>query len=230
MKRSLGGVKPSFAFKKEQRSELLRVLPKRSKKDQEAANRFIDAARGEVEIFLFDVTQFITYQKQHREKLKQLAEAARKLRAALDDIPADTGASLHAEVFSTLWCDPFKHRHLHTGLKLKKLGVTDPCDGDFLEGLLDVVEESASRAASKQKVRTKAKPENRLMIGLTAKLIRHYCECFQKKPKAGNGSNFRNFMSELSTILPHDFGAETVKDAKELVEKVRKEFATSSEK
>jgi hypothetical protein len=108
--------------------------------------------------------------------------------------------------------------------------MTDPCDNDFLKELLGVVQESASHMASKQKVRTKVKPENQLLIGLTAKLSDHYRECFQKKPSVSNGGNFRNFMNELSTILSYEFGAETVKAAIKLVKNVRKDLAPAPKK
>jgi hypothetical protein len=112
LKRNLGGLKPPFAFNKDQRIKLLRELPRQSEKDKEAAGRFIDAAQCEIENFLFDIDHYITSPKQHKEKLEQLAKASMALRTALDGIPADTGALLHAAVFESLWCEPHKGRHM----------------------------------------------------------------------------------------------------------------------
>jgi hypothetical protein len=230
LKYHLGGAFQEYAFKDAERAELLRVLPERSARDRAAAQLFVEAARIEVRHFLFDVPLYSTSEKQHKEKLESLAKAARALHAALDAIPADTGASLHAEIFTTLWCDPYKFHHMRIGKQLTKLGLTSFCNDDFLEGLLDVLEQAATRLAGTHKVRTKAKPENKIMLGLTAKLVRHYRTFFQKEPTAGNGSNFRKFMGELSRITGYEFGAETVKEAIELVEKVSKDFAPISEK
>lgn len=226
MKRHLGGWVPSFAFKDVDRDELLRVLPKRSAKDKDAAQQFVKVARSEVEHFLFAVPLYSTSEKQHKEKLESLAKAARVLREALDDIPTDTGASLHAEIFTTLWCDPYKFHHMRIGKQLSKLGLTSPCNDDFLEGLLDVLAQSATRLADTHTVRTKAKPENKQMIGMTAKLVRHYRDFFQKEPSASNGGNFRNFMNHLSKITGYDFGAETIKAAIEQEKKVRTEWSS----
>jgi len=224
------GVKP-FAFTDDQRRNLLLELPRRSAKNREAANRFVEAARHEVEGWLsLDIQLLTTTPKNHKEKLERLTNAASEIRAALDDIPSDTGGYLHAEIITTLHCDPYKRKHLRIGWKLKQLGIHDPCEDNFLEELLGVLEESASRMANTYEVRPGV--DNGQMISLAAKLADFYSDCFQKMPSASNGSNFRKFMAELSTILGDSdwmltdcFGAQTVQDAIERVEAARKRYA-----
>lgn len=234
MKRHLSAWIQPFSFSDSQRSELLRVLPRRSTKDREAANCFVDGTQREVEIWLsLDIKVLNTSPSQHKEKLERLQNASAELLAAISDIPADTGAILHAIVITRLLCDPYKREHYRIANKLKQLGLYDPLDNDFFEELICLVEKSAIQMISNLKVRSGV--HNGLMIGLTAKLADRYSECFQKEPTSGNGSNFRKFMSELSCILgesdwqlTESFGAQTVRDALERRSEIRKQSLQTS--
>lgn len=216
-----------YSFKDQQRKELMQVLPRRTAKDKEATSRFIEAARKEVEIWLsVNIVLFTTAPSEHREKLEHLKKAATELLAALDAIPSDTGARLRAIVYTRLYCDPYKNKHIDLANNLKNLGMPDPLRGDFLNEVLGLLVESSTHMVDNLDVRPGV--NNDQMISLTAKISDHYMQCFQKEPTAGNGSNFRKFMSELSVILGYDFGAQTVKDALKIREEVRKLNAVKS--
>lgn len=229
MKQNLSGWVNPFVFKEKQRANLLSTLPSRSAKDKEVAHHFIDAAQREVEVWLsMDVQLLTTAPSEQKEKLERLNKAAQDLSAALDAIPSDVGAWLRAQIYTTLYCDPYKRNHLDLGWKLNQMGNGDPCADDFLEELLAVVEESSSRAAENVAVKTGV--DNKNEISLTANLARYYQTIFQKKPSASNGSNFRNFMKELGDVTGYEFGAATVKDAINMVDEVSKSFAIPAEK
>ena len=225
MKQNLTAWGVPFVFTGKQRSYLLSALPGRSKENKEAAGYFIDAAQRTIEDWLsLDVKVLTTAPSEHKEKLERIEKATKELRAALDDIPNDTGAMLRAQVYTTLYCSPYKRNHVRLSRKLTQMGSIDPCADNFLEELLAVVSESAIRTADNFDVKTGVNNVN--MISLTAKLARSYESHFQKKPSAANKSNFRQFMNELGTATYRSFGAATVKAAIKMVEKDRKHFTT----
>jgi len=223
LKPHLGIAIKEFTFSKDHCYELLQVLPRRSKKDQDAAKSFVNASRRKVELWLSQIQIFNTKPKCRKSKLERIRLASITLRAALDDLPAASAGSLYAEIIATLHCDPFKQRHNDFIGKLKRLGITNPLKDDFLEELLDVVIDSAERLTSMSNVHRGV--DNSQMIGLTANLADLYSKHFQKQPTAGNGSNFRKFMGGLSVILGYDFGAKTVQDALKMRKQIRNEFA-----
>lgn len=172
-----------------------------------------------------DTQLLTTSPKEHKIKLEKLKELATGLRKALDEMPADTGATLHAIIYTRLYCEPYSRNHARLAHNLKSLGMPDPLRDDLLEDLLGLIEESSGSMVDGLNVRTGS--DNSQTASLAAKLARSYEEYFNKKPSASNGSNFRNFMNELSTITGYEFGAATIDTALKMVESVRQRYDTN---
>lgn len=211
MKNSDFYVIEKFTFTKDQCNEFAKVLPRRTANEKKAAILFIEKARSTVERWKAgEQPGQATTANESKPHLQALANTSAELKKTLDEIPNDIRRALHATIVTQICCEP-NNKHESLSDKLRQLGISDPLDieNNILMEILSLVNDVAIEMDNNITVKTGVDTDQ--LIGLVANLADHYYECFQKEPKAGNNSNFREFVTQLGGIIYHSIGAETVK-------------------
>lgn len=221
MKNNDAYVVKTFSFTKQQSNEFAKVLPRCTVNEKVAAILFIEKARSTVERWKAgEQPGQATTANESKQHLQALANASAELKNTLDVIPNDIGRALHATIVTQICCKP-NNKHESLSEKLRQLGISDPLDieNSILMEILSLVNDVAIEMGNNITVKTGVDTDQ--LIGLVANLADHYCECFQKEPKAGNNSNFREFVTLLGECIYYSIGVETVKSGLAMRKKFR---------
>ncbi|WP_146207541.1 hypothetical protein [Nitrosomonas ureae] len=202
-----------FKFTKEQKDHLI-ISGWQLQADRAKAILFVAEAEPEIERWLTLAREEAasTNAKIQRETAKQIQTTALKLQNAINDMPCDMISRIDVALRS-------RTTRLHVYPQYSK--ATEYLRGasgqeranlfqmtEILNSLLDLLGETAGEVAAYKKPPGVNKGRERALI-LTLSTI--YERCFKEQPSFENNSNFRNFLSELSSITGYEFGKESVK-------------------